>query len=390
VSVSLVLAITLVPGMWFQAPVGEPPPLLSLDFFLADFLANCLLFLPFGASVALASGRARNALICSFLLSASVETAQVFMLYRYANPFDVLANALGGLAGALLWNRSLRSRKLSDANATRACVLLTMFLASMLIVSSVLLLPAPPAGRYYLHAPPQILGFEPLPGDIRDVSLDGVQLERSGALDSDWMRQAFDGDFELRFRVRLYERPTRPSLLLMISAEPGERTVLALRLEGDDLVFRYRAASNRIRLDAVEFRADKLLQAAAHGQTFEVVVSRRGYQTCLGVESKTYCEGDLDVGQTWALYLPQLERLLGRSVLMTVAWVGGWSLVVGGLVRFHWASGAGVGALVVIVWAAGQFGTLQPLPYWGWLVSLGGLAIGATARLMKSKRACQL
>ena len=379
-TVSLILVVTLVPGSWIETPVGDPPPILSLDFSFADFLANWMLFLPFGVSVGRASKSPLRALVYSFLLSAVIETAQLAIPFRYTNPFDVVANAAGGITGALLWSSSRRWRALTDREATWSCALLAGLLASGVLLSNLLLLPAPPAGQYFIHAPPQVQGFEPLPGEILEVALDGALLDRNPVPDSQRVRDALAGDFELRLRARLNTRPTRPSLLFMISAEPEEELALLLRIEGDDLVLRYRARSNQLYLEAIDFRADGLLRPLAPQQTFEVVARRLGHRTCLELDSNAYCEGNLGVDETWALYLPQLERLLGRPPLVSFLWIGVWSLAIGGLARSHWSSVAGIGLLVGTLWATSQFGPLQPLSNWGILTVLLGFAIGLATR----------
>ena len=69
-------------------------------------------------------------------------------------------------------------------------------------------------------------------------------MVRNPVPDSQRVHDALAGDFELRVRARLNTRLTRPSLLFMISAEPEEELALLLRIEGDDLILRYRARSN--------------------------------------------------------------------------------------------------------------------------------------------------
>ncbi len=172
---SLILIVTLVPGSWIETPVGDPPPILSLDFSFADFLANWMLFLPFGVSVGRASRSPLRALAYSLLLSAVVETAQLAIPFRYTNPFDVVANAAGGITGALLWSSSRSWRALTNREAAWSGALLGGLLASGVLLSNLLLLPAPPAGQYFIHVPPQILGFEALPGEILEVTLDGAR-----------------------------------------------------------------------------------------------------------------------------------------------------------------------------------------------------------------------
>jgi len=377
---SIILIVTLVPGSWITIPVGDPPPLISFKFLLADFLANWMLFILFGASVGRASQSPLRALAYALVLSAIVETAQMAIPYRYSNPFDVVANAAGALTGALLWLSSRRWRASTDREVIWAGALLSGLIAAGIMLSNLLLLPAPPAGQYYIHAPPQVSGFEPLSGKILEASLDEVRLDRSSGPDSQRIRDALTGDFELRLRARLSTRPTRPSLLFMMSAEPEQQLALLLRIDGDDLVLRYRALSNRLSLEEIEFRADGLLQSLRLQETFEVTVRREGLRTCLALGVRTHCDGNLAIGDIWALYLPQIERLLGRSQFVSFLWIGVCAFAIGGLALPHWSSVAGIGLLMGSILAVSHYGPMQALSIWETLSGLLCFAIGLATR----------
>jgi hypothetical protein len=379
---SLILILTLMPGSWFSPPVGDPPPALGLEFSLSDFLANLLLFLPFGAAVRRGSGSPLDALAYSLLLSAVVEVTQLAIPFRITSPFDLVANAAGGFTGALLYSFAVRWLPLTDRAAAWLGALLAGLLAACVVLSNLLILPAPPAGRYFIHAPPQIEGFEPLPGEILEAALDGIALDRNPVPDSPRVRDALSGDFELRLRARLNFRPSRPSLIFMITAEPEEELALLLRIENDDLVLRYRSRSHHVYLEHIDFRADGLLQSLTAERAFEVVARRQGHRTCLYFNSRSSCDGALGVGETWALYLPQLERVLGRSPLVSFLWVGGWGLAIGYLARAQGISVVGIALLAGTLWATGQFGPLQSLSRPEILTGLLGFATGlATRRL---------
>jgi hypothetical protein len=95
--VAVILSVTAVPielGMG-TVPTSWPP--------VGDFIANLLLFVPVGAALS----RQRLLVVGSvvFALSCTIELIQYWSLYRFTSPFDVLANTLGGLAGAVLWKR---------------------------------------------------------------------------------------------------------------------------------------------------------------------------------------------------------------------------------------------------------------------------------------------
>jgi glycopeptide antibiotics resistance protein/uncharacterized membrane protein YozB (DUF420 family) len=85
-----------------------------------DFLGNVLLFLPFGFLYRLsrrASGGSESAraLVVGLLASAAVECTQLFEPERYPSHLDIIANALGAWAGALLCAAALRRIRAPDA-----------------------------------------------------------------------------------------------------------------------------------------------------------------------------------------------------------------------------------------------------------------------------------
>jgi hypothetical protein len=69
----------------------------TLGFGLFDLVGNLLLYLPLG--LALAHRRPLMALGVGLLLSASIETIQVWFVGRYAGLFDILANTCGVAVG---------------------------------------------------------------------------------------------------------------------------------------------------------------------------------------------------------------------------------------------------------------------------------------------------
>jgi glycopeptide antibiotics resistance protein len=81
--------------------IGERDPGLLLET-----VTNVLLFVPFGAALALSRLSTRRSILCGLVLSISIELAQLLVIPgRTASVDDVLLNTLGTALGCLLFLR---------------------------------------------------------------------------------------------------------------------------------------------------------------------------------------------------------------------------------------------------------------------------------------------
>lgn len=89
---SLLRAVSAVPGLHW------------VDYAVAEFSANVLLFVPMGVLFTLLLGRWRwwVALAIGGAATLTIEFVQLFLPARFSDPRDLLANTLGTLAGIAL------------------------------------------------------------------------------------------------------------------------------------------------------------------------------------------------------------------------------------------------------------------------------------------------
>jgi len=114
--------ITLAPFHFAAAPVHGLSPLWTVS----DIVMNVLMFLPFGFVYQLTrpSGAPASMLrvLCyGALLSACVETAQLFEAERYSSLVDVTTNAIGAVVGAYAYGAIVR--RIEGENAVRSLAL---------------------------------------------------------------------------------------------------------------------------------------------------------------------------------------------------------------------------------------------------------------------------
>ncbi|MCK6458683.1 MAG: VanZ family protein [Planctomycetes bacterium] len=111
-----VLLVTLAPFWPLRAePLGFAP---ASRLGAWDFALNIVLFLPAGALQALLGRRASASTAAAALLSLAIEAAQMWIPHRHPSQLDVLANAVGALAGAFAIGLMTRGR--DPATAGRA------------------------------------------------------------------------------------------------------------------------------------------------------------------------------------------------------------------------------------------------------------------------------
>jgi glycopeptide antibiotics resistance protein len=74
-----------------------------ITYDVVEFSANVAMFVPVGLFFLLLLGRRRAwlAILLGVLLTVGIETAQLFIAGRVADPRDVLSNSLGALIGVL-------------------------------------------------------------------------------------------------------------------------------------------------------------------------------------------------------------------------------------------------------------------------------------------------
>jgi len=123
-------------------PIALRAPVIGFGAFsLADFLANLLLFAPFG--IALRHRPLWFVIIMAAFLSSAVEISQIWSVDRFTSVFDVAANSLGALAAAYLSRRWVFGGWIVDSDVCFGPWAMVGLLSLVVVLVSVWRLPHP-------------------------------------------------------------------------------------------------------------------------------------------------------------------------------------------------------------------------------------------------------
>jgi hypothetical protein len=382
-----ILAATLFPiaggerGRWLSC-------VLCGDRWAADALVNVLLFVPFGAALAVAGVPLSRCVLGGALLSASVEFAQLYIPGRDPSLGDLLSNPLGaGLGAALVATTSswLLPAHPRAAPLSRAASLAA---AALCYVTGWLLTPALPQSRYFGLWTPNIGNLEWYRGRVRDVTISDVPIPEGPVANSASVRELLlaSGGFSLHVRAIAGPRTAELGGLLAVYDE-HQREIMLLGPDRDDLVLRLRTRATLWHLDQPDLRLPNALRSAAPGDALNVKVLGRRGRYVMTVNSSGAAGLGFTVGSGWAVLmypesLPAWLKTLLTLVWSAVLWVPAAFWARTG--RDRWVAAAAV--------AAGLLGApaLTPLsgtPWPQWAAAGLGVLGGVTAGLLLKPRA---
>jgi hypothetical protein len=315
-AVVFILSLTLFPTQGQSEPASAC--LVCGARGIADALLNIVLFMPLGAALAYAGLGLVRAVPIGFALTVAVELAQLYIPGRDSSLGDVVTNTLGTAGGVLLLGRA--PAWLAWARRRAALLSLALPLATLLglALGAVLLRPAFPAGPY---APAwHTEASHPIwfGGEVRSAELGGLPLLRRRIRDGAGVRSLWLGGAPLRLSV--VRTPGPPELEPVFGIyDAGNRELLLVALEGDDVVFRYRTASSAVRLDEPELHlwggAPRATTAGAAATPSLIELRRQGSGYCLTVDGRGRCGLGYGLARSWAAIMYPVLRPAAESAL---------------------------------------------------------------------------
>lgn len=269
----------------------------------ADAILNVALFATLGIGLAISGARIRIIALLAFLLSSSIETAQLlFIPGRDPSVGDVLFNLLGALLGARLahsarWMLAARGSAASVLAATWAFVV-----AVILLGGAALLAPAFPDSTYFASWTPEVRRFQPYDGRVLEARIAETTLRPGRLAEASAVRRALLMGAPLTIRFMAGDRPSSTAPLVTIN-DSRYRRVLLVGIDRDDLVLRHHTVGESLRFDRADVRASEALHSVRAGDLVLLTIRREAGAYCFDVNGDEVCVREVRSARGWSTLL---------------------------------------------------------------------------------------
>lgn len=212
-------------------------------------MLNVLLFVPLGVGLALSGIAGKRAVLTACILSAIIETTQLFFIPgRDATLGDVLTNTLGGSLGFAI----ARTAGIWLRPKPRIAIVLGLCWCAVWItiqtVSSIAFTPSLPESGYFGQIAPRLGNFEVFSGRVLATRIDDVALTDTRLNDAASIRRRLLRGATVGATV-LPDGPTNDIAPIVRVADDEQREIVLLAQDDQSLLFglRTRAAILRLR-----------------------------------------------------------------------------------------------------------------------------------------------
>jgi hypothetical protein len=381
ITLALILGATLIPTG--GAPPGSGLRILCIrcgNYWVEDDLVNVLLFVPFGAFLALAGVRPSRATMAAALTSISIEVAQFFFVSgRDATVSDAVTNTTGGFIGAWLALPVLAALLAEGPAARRHLRQMGGAIVVFTLLATWLLLPPHAVPPLHVQIEPNREGAERANLDATGATLDGQPVEVGHV------------PGEAAWAARFNAGQARAGVSLRNAGQPGWRTILFRVASPEDADPLTIAVGPRGWLGAVALRAEDyglngaaLLLTRDRGTASPVTLrlERDGPHLALREVTEAGTRATtvrLNPALVWIPFFPFRTELTGDFHLMTLGWVAAVGFILG-----WWSGRSGArmsaldaGAAVVLAWTLPLALGFAPPPRWCFGVVLAVGVVGA-------------
>ena len=382
---SAAIALLLLAATLWPTP-GAPQPLERLCIICGslgglDFVANVVVFVPFGVALVRDGYPARRAWLIGFGLSFGIELLQWQLIPgRDASAGDLLSNTLGTWLGGWLAEHWRILREPGPRDARRLLLAWCGSVTAIAAVASWTLRLAPPDLVYFSQWTPVRGGYAPIMGTFRGLRHFGEPLPNGIAVDpTDRPSPYARGEVDLEGILdRPSTRESGPVLLARLANPLGEQAQIVQR--GDALVFRSRRNAARLGLRSPTFVLDG---AWADSLVTSFRVAARGHTVALSALRAKVVR--VSLGRFWHTLAPFEVQYAQFEFFMAAVFLAGLLLPAAyysrraGLTAPWWVP---VGLAGVILGALPVVSGIAP----GGLGEIVGASIGSVAGLWLARR----
>ena len=337
-SVSAILVATLSPS-YETASAEQPFCLLCGARGAADAISNVLLFVPLGAALGLVRLALLGALSAGAGLSLFVELAQFAIVPgRDASPSDLLFNTIGTGLGYAAWRTTIRSLHIRPALAAWLSPAAAGLSLSAIALTGYLLSPSLPRTPYagqWTESPGHLEMYD---GRILEATLGSVPIPPRPLEQSGQIRDLLLAGAPLDIRLVAGPPTRRLGQLFAIVEHDANQEILLLGIHGDDLVVRYRARANDVRLDAGALRVSNVLAGVSPGSAVRVVMWAEPDGYCVSVNAMRTCRLAFTAANGWLVLhaVDSWPEWLRTGV--SAGWLAALFIPVGFWMRRQWSS----------------------------------------------------
>lgn len=349
----------------------------------ASALLNVVLYLPLGAALWWRVGRLRLAVAVGIAVSLGIELLQLGIPGRHTALSDLVANALGVLAGGLLAIRP--ASWLLPIGRTGRLLALTVTASGcgLMVAAGVLFQPSAPPGPYFGQWRPGSGSGWRYDGRVLDARIGDLPLPDATIEDADAVRRRLRArdPVQVRWIAGTAMRPLTAVFRLVAGPFDASTEVLQVGIDGDALVLTPRFRADDARAARPEVQLERALQHVAPGDTVTVLLrplARQGF--AVSVDGRRPTHLGFTVGRSWSLFYATFWRSAARLRAMDVAWFGGIAAVTGWFALTPSGAAGALAALVATAAGVPLWTGLLPTTHWEYAALLIGVVLGVALR----------
>ena len=276
-----------------------------------DFALNIALLIPLGIGLRWIVGNWKTAAVLGALTSPVIETLQWRLIPgRDASLGDLLANTIGVMLGVWLATEGIRWLNATGAAARRLTIASGLLMSVVVVVSAVLLQPAPTRWSQWVQWTPVRKNMDIFPGQLDGVAMNGVPIRPAEMLRRNRTLDTAIHSVAVRATITGPVAPTKRAAHIVRIANNDEEG-FALTQRRASVLFRTNQLAARLKLRTITVELANAFPSpddGANGQA-AITIDARSEPGVMAVSSSdngiaTSVALRRTVGLAWAMLVP--------------------------------------------------------------------------------------